>query len=369
MDIINPDGVLDLHLSWSPIGALLQAMMDAPMPRLQHLDVQRRNTRFPLTTCFLPSSSTAWARPLPLGAEGGAPAFKSLSLLGKHVDWSACTVSRLERLKLGFLSNEFKPKASELLNLLDNSKNTLEVVSLYGVLVLEEFEWENAPEAAGAEENDAQATNTATDAPGQPVEEDECAASILKLFRYPKMQKLTMRDMEYDFSDDDSGRILGSDASCVMRTLTAQNSLPAVNFLVLQEMNGCSSGFLQALATAPPVAFESSEPGPTSALPTILCPSLRNLTIIDMEYRKVVRMLRTRKAAGEKAHVPKFDYLSVVWDMHPFVVDVGFPSRLLAYSIDVHYVDVREADPQNINIAQRGLRGKTTRCRWASSKS
>ncbi|KAA1477389.1 hypothetical protein DENSPDRAFT_933680 [Dentipellis sp. KUC8613] len=290
-----------------------------------------------------------------------APALKSLSLSGVHLFWPSTLYTGLTSLTISHMDLGQRPSTHELGELLSSTAQSLEYLELRDA---DPSDWEDAPVIH--EEDRIVLPNVLELVLG--YSRPEGAALVLKLFHYPKMQKLTMRDMEYDFSDDDSGRILGPDASCVMRALTAQNSLPSVDFLVLQgmcmpstdnaskllnafhalktlEINGCSSSFLQALALAPPVAFELSEHSPTSVLPSLLCLSLRNLSIIDMEYRKVVKMLRTRKAAGEKAHVPKFDYLSVVWDRCPFVVDVRFPSRLLAYSIDVYYVDVPAPKP------------------------
>ncbi|TFY51669.1 hypothetical protein EVG20_g10894 [Dentipellis fragilis] len=129
------------HLSlsadnWAPVGALLEVMQQISMPQLEHLDVQSRNTTFPSIEDYPPGAWTMLTQPLALCDSASSPALKSLSLLGTNVDWSACTMNKLERLELGFIDDEFKPNVSELLDLLDSNMNTLKVVSLYGIFVV-----------------------------------------------------------------------------------------------------------------------------------------------------------------------------------------------------------------------------------------
>ncbi|TFY66345.1 hypothetical protein EVG20_g4746 [Dentipellis fragilis] len=295
--------------------------------------------------------------PLDLLPQQSAPALKSVSLSGVHPFWPSTLYTGLTSLTICHVDMGDQPSVNELGELLSSTAQSLEYLEVQDAAP---GYWHQP--ATIREEDRIALPNVRELVLGYGCPHG--AALMLKLFRYPKVQKLTIRDVEHTFVNIDAGEMSVYDASCIMRVLiTAENSLPTVDTLVLKgvcissadiaskllnalpvlktlEINGCSSGFLEALATAPPVASESSEPGPTSALPALLCPSLRNLTIIDMVYREVMVMLRMRKAAGEKTRAPKFNYLSVLWDMSGFMVDAGFPSRLLAFSSDVYYVVV-----------------------------
>ncbi|TFY64944.1 hypothetical protein EVG20_g5776 [Dentipellis fragilis] len=280
-----------------------------PSTRLEHFEVERDPHSSSLDLGDQPTDVEA---PVALDTDS-ASALKSLSLTGTHIDWTQFSFANLSRLTIAYLPINMRPSVEILCSTIGKCANRLEYLKFYGA----------APVAETAE-GDVDPSHSITLPHVQEfvlgyVHPSEMVL-LAKLFIFPAVKKLMICDIgralmtadhrarfPLDGSIDLEALLLGTgivSMSSVQELAIEGLQLPASPTLALKFLNSfprlgslvlhdASPTFVDALAVAPRSDSSTSD---SESLPSLTCPLLRDLKLVDMNVAALDAILTTRRS-------------------------------------------------------------------------